>query len=218
MSKDEDVRLTELFLRWTSGDEEAGKQFWGSKTWEAQVNNYCGHICRMYPLPGGDFEQNVKDLAQQASRRMIEKRAQFRGSAPVGAWFRIIAKRLHFREFSKGQREREILRKSACQARIEVADEIPGVRLAVMEAWDSLSLNQKELYEVFLQCGDAVEVAQVLKGSQWLLLSNYEQDKEVARVRRQLKEIQKKLTEPAEVKWLTVFEPLEVKDGGDSYN
>lgn len=201
----EDARLTELFLLAARGDERASQQFWGSVRWQAQVKKDCKFICGHYPLPGGDPIRDAEDLAQRTSMRMIEKAAQFEGRSRVRTWSVRIAWTLHLKELSKRWRERQRLRDHPCEASPQLSDEVPGVRLAVIEAVEELPVNKRELFEMFVCCGDVWEVARMLKGSEWPSMTEQAQRNERNRVARILKEIQMGLVGVAEVKWLTAF-------------
>lgn len=205
MNKEDDVRLTELFLRAAQGDGQAAEEFWDSKIWAQQVQDDCEFICWRYPLPNSDWKRDAEDLRQRACLRMLEKCSLFQGRASVRTWFMCIAMRLQFKEFAKRRKEREYLRKNACEVKRDLSDEVPGVRMAVLEAWSRLTERQQELYAIYLQCAGVTEVVQALYGSEWLTMSEEEQCKERAKVARELKKVQKVLMEAAEVKWLTVL-------------
>lgn len=205
MNKDDDVRLTELFLRAAHGDSQASDEFWRSEAWTRQMKEDCKFICWRYPLPKSDLKRDAEDLQQRAALRMLEKCSLFQGRGSVCAWFMCIATRLHFKEFAKRQREREYLRRNVCEVKRDLSDKVPGVRMAVIEAFSQLSERQQELFLINLQCSDPTEVVQALLGSDWLLMSDEEQSKERNKVARELKKVQKTLMAAAELKWLTVL-------------
>jgi DNA-directed RNA polymerase specialized sigma24 family protein len=202
---DEDARLTELFLLAARGDERASQEFWGSARRQAQVKRDCELICWRYPLPGGDLIRDSEDLAQRTCMRMFEKGEQFKGLSQVRTWSMCIARRLHFKEFAKRQMERQRLRDHPCEASPQLSDEVPGVRLAVIEVLEGLSVFKRTLYEMYVHCCDVWEVAQMLHGSEWLSMSEQAQRNERNRIARILKEIQMILVGVAELKWLTAF-------------
>lgn len=205
MNKEDDIKLTELFLRAARGDLQASGEFWESKAWAQQMKDDCEFICWRYPLPNSDWKSDAQDLQQRASLRMLEKCSQFKGRSSVRTWFMCIAMRLQFKEFAKRQKEREYLRKHACEVKRDLSDEVPGVRMAVLEAWSNLTEGQQELYAVYLHCADVTEVVQALNGSEWLMMSDEEQLKERSKVARELKKVQKTLMGAAELKWLSAL-------------
>jgi DNA-directed RNA polymerase specialized sigma24 family protein len=205
MNKEDDVKLTELFLRAARGDLQAAEEFWRSEVWAQQVQDDCEFICWRYPLPNSDWKNDAQDLRQRACLRMVEKCSLFKGRASVRTWFMCIAMRLQFKEFAKRQKEREYLRNHACEVKRDLSDKVPGVRMAVLEAWSHLSERQQELYAIYLQCADVTEVVQALMGSEWLMMTDEEQLKERYKVARELKQVQKVLMEAAELKWLTAL-------------
>jgi DNA-directed RNA polymerase specialized sigma24 family protein len=204
MNKDEEKVLTDLALRAARGDEDAFHTLWTSPLWINRVKAICYHICRLYPLPGGDLQEDSKDLAQNACLRMMRKRELFssRNGASVSTWFTCIARNIHHKEFRKRESGAKYLRESRCQLKGCLSDQIPDAALRLKEELRKLTPRERNILRLQRESDSVMEVAQNLYAEEWPAMSEHERKKATHKVYRELKKMQKVLVEAVDGKEL----------------
>jgi RNA polymerase sigma factor (sigma-70 family) len=197
MNKDEEKVLTDLALRAARGDEDAFHALWTSPLWLNRVKAICYHICRLYPLPGGDLPEDSKELAQTACLRMMRKRELFcsRNGASISTWFTRVARNIHHKEFRKSESGANYLRESRCQLKGYLSDQIPDSALVLKEAIRNLTARQRNILRLYIQSDSVVEVAQKLNAEEWPAMSEHERMKVTYKVYREFRKAQDALVD-----------------------
>jgi RNA polymerase sigma factor (sigma-70 family) len=204
MNKDEEKALTDLALRAARGDDEAFHAFWRSELWIKRAKAICYHICRLYPLPGGDLKEDSEELVQKACLRMMQKRELFssRNDASVSTWFMHIARNIHHKEFRKGESGAKYLRECRCQLKGSLSDQIPDGPLRLKEAWRGLTPRERNIFRLQRQSDSIAEVARKLHAEEWAAMSEHERKKATQKAYRDLKKVQKALAAAVDSKEL----------------